>query len=64
MGYPSNLEEAIFLENNFFEIDYILNFEASPETCLKRLLSKPGNTETSEEITKRLEIYETKTNEF
>jgi len=35
-GFPRNLDQALVLENNYRDIDYILNFNCSKETLLER----------------------------
>jgi len=64
-GFPRSLDQALYFERNFREIDYIINYEIPDEVALERLLkraSQEGRYDDNEEtITKRLHIFHTET---
>ena len=52
-GFPNNLEEAQFFEQNICNIELILKFIATKETCLRNLNEIPGNKINEEEFGKK-----------
>ena len=54
-GFPNNLEEAQFFEQNICGIELIIKFNASKETCLKNLKENPECKISEEEFGKKYE---------
>ena len=52
-GFPNNLEQAQFFEQNMCNIELILKFTATKETCLKNLKEIPGTEINEEEFGKK-----------
>ena len=52
-GFPNNLEEAQFFEQNICNIELILKFTATKETCLRNLNEIPGAKINEEEFGKK-----------
>ena len=52
-GFPNNLEEAQFFEQNICQIEMILKFNATKETCIHNLNEIPGNKINEEEFGKK-----------
>ena len=52
-GFPNNLEEAQFFEQNICNIELILKFTATKETCLRNLNEIPGSKINEEELGKK-----------
>jgi adenylate kinase family enzyme len=52
-GFPNNLEQAQFFEQNVCNIELILKFTATKETCLKNLKEIPGTEINEEEFGKK-----------
>ena len=52
-GFPNNLEQAQFFEQNVCNIELILKFTATKETCLKNLKEIPGTKINEEEFGKK-----------
>ena len=62
-GFPRNLDQALVLENEYRDIDYILNFNCPREVLLERLrsrASKPGEARADDDPT----IMEKRINDF
>jgi adenylate kinase len=66
-GFPRGLDQAIFLEGMFEEIEFVLNLEASDEVIKERLLDRAktsGRIDDNEEtIKKRIDKFNTETRE-
>jgi adenylate kinase family enzyme len=54
-GFPTKLEDAQYFEQNISQIDLILRFNATEETCLRNLSEDPNNTINEEEFKKQFE---------
>ena len=54
-GFPNNLEEAQYFEQNICPIELILKFNAEKNTCLHNLSEIPGNKINEEEYGKKYE---------
>ena len=52
-GFPNNLEEAQFFEQNICNIELILKFTATKETCLRNLNEIPGAKINEDEFGKK-----------
>ena len=52
-GFPNNLEEAQYFEQNICNIELILKFSATKETCLRNLNEIPGAKINEEEFGKK-----------
>ena len=52
-GFPNNLEQAQFFEQNVCNIELILKFTATKETCLKNVKEIPGTEINEEEFGKK-----------
>ena len=60
-GFPLKLEDAQYFEQNISQIELILRFNATEETCLRNLSEDPANKTNEEEFKKK---YEEMNNEF
>ena len=56
-GFPNNLDEAQFFEQNICRIELILKFNATKETCLRNLKENPECKITEEEFGKKYDEY-------
>ncbi len=54
-GFPNKLEDAQYFEQNIFQIELILRFNATEETCLRNLSEDPANKVNEEEFKKNFE---------
>ena len=54
-GFPNKLEDAQYFEQNIFQIELILRFNATEETCLHNLSEDPANKVNEEEFKKNFE---------
>ena len=54
-GFPLKLEEAQYFEKNVSQIELILRFNATEETCLRNLREEPTNEINEEEFKKKIE---------
>ena len=54
-GFPNKLEDAQYFEQNIAQIELILKFNATEETCLHNLREDPTNKINEEEFKKKFE---------
>ena len=54
-GFPLKLEDAQYFEQNISQIELILRFNATQETCLRNLSEDPANKTNEEEFKKKFD---------
>lgn len=60
-GYPRTINQALFLKDNNFTIDYVILLIAPMEIILNRLLGRKRQDDNPQIISQRIELYNQKT---
>lgn len=61
-GYPRTLNQVLFMENTFIQVDHVIYLDVAEETCMNRLLSRGESSgrsddKSAEVVKDRLAIY-------